>query len=327
MRPDDIKSLLGAHWEKVDGHIHGSLSSDIALLQSTNEMLLSHAGKQLRPLISMLVAMACSEGRPTEDSYRYAAASELLHNATLLHDDVADSSDQRRGTPTIRSLMGPSVSVLLGDYWLVKAMDLILSGSDSSGRVIRIFSKTLSDLAEGEILQLQKAETGDTDMDDYIRIIFNKTASLFVAASLSAAISVGASPEMEKAVTDYATALGLAFQIRDDIFDYSDSLDIGKPVGVDILERKITLPLIGALSAASGCEAEAVRKKVSAIQEHPEFRDDIMAFVKENCGVAYSESVLDMYVSQAVTALSILPDSLYRRQLEELARYAGTRSK
>lgn len=327
MNPDDIKVMLGDRWKAVESYIDASLSSDIELLQSLNDKILSHSGKQLRPLISMLVAMACSGGGITDDSCRYAAAAELLHNATLLHDDVADSSDKRRGCPTIRSIMGPSVSVLVGDYWLVKAMNLILSAANHSERVIQIFSKTLSDLAEGEMLQLQKADTGDTSMDDYIRIIYNKTASLFVAASLSAAISVDAPVEMEQAVLRFSTALGLAFQIRDDIFDYSQSPDIGKPVGVDVTEQKITLPLLGALQNVPEEVSSEIRALVSGIHEHPENKGAIMDFVRLHGGVSYAEKRLDGYIEAAIEAIGALPDSVYRRQLESIAHYVGARSK
>lgn len=196
-----LKSFLGEDWTRVEARIGEQLRSDIEVLNMTNSRILEHSGKQLRPLLALLVARACSGGRLTDAGISYAAAAELLHNATLLHDDVADSSDQRRGVPTIRSLMGPSVSVLVGDFWLVRAMECIL-GCDTplDGRVIRLFSRTLSDLAEGEMFQLQKAETCDTDEEDYGRIIFNKTASLFEAAAVSAAISVNASQEQEQAV-------------------------------------------------------------------------------------------------------------------------------
>ena len=147
---------------RVDSVIGASLASDIDLLDKTNKSILSHSGKKLRPVLSLLSARACSGGFLTDDTVRYAAAAELLHNATLLHDDVADDSRQRRGMPTVMSLLGGRASVLLGDFWLVKAMENILKGDNSSSQVIRIFAKTLSDLAEGELLQLQKAETGDT---------------------------------------------------------------------------------------------------------------------------------------------------------------------
>ena len=232
-----IKEYLGQDWTMVSGRIASALKSDIALLNSTNDSILSNSGKQLRPMLALLFARACAGGKVTDATIRYASSAELLHNATLLHDDVADDSDQRRGVPTIRSLMGPSIAVLVGDYWLVKAMELILGGDEGDTAVIKIFSKTLSDLAEGEMLQLQKAQNGDTDKEAYLRIIYNKTASLFEAACVSAAVSVDAVQEYVVAAREYATALGLAFQIQDDILDYAGTESVGKPLGVDILEQ------------------------------------------------------------------------------------------
>ena len=323
----DIKSVreyLGDDWKAVKEKIETSLMSDIALLNSTNSTILSNSGKQLRPLLALLIARACSGHQISEATVRYAAASELLHNATLLHDDVADNSEQRRGMPTIMSLMGPSVSVLVGDYWLVKAMELILGSSEGDHLVIKIFSKTLSDLAEGEMLQLQKAQSGDTCEDDYLRIIYSKTASLFEATCVSAAISVNASQEYRKAAKDYAVALGIAFQIKDDILDYSGTASVGKPLGVDILEQKITMPLLGAMMNAPAEEVR-IRGLVKGIVDHPENRDDIVAFVKENAGLEYAVQQLDKYVAQAVDALSVLPLSKERELLEGLAYFTAKR--
>ena len=323
----DIKSVreyLGDDWKAVKEKIETSLMSDIALLNSTNSTILSNSGKQLRPLLALLIARACSGHQISEATVRYAAASELLHNATLLHDDVADNSEQRRGMPTIMSLMGPSVSVLVGDYWLVKAMELILGSSEGDHLVIKIFSKTLSDLAEGEMLQLQKAQSGDTCEDDYLRIIYSKTASLFEAACVSAAISVNASQEYRKAAKDYAVALGVAFQIKDDILDYSGTASVGKPLGVDILEQKITMPLLGAMMNAPAEEVR-IRGLVKGIVDHPENRDDIVVFVKENAGLEYAVQQLDKYVAQAVDALSVLPLSKERELLEGLAYFTAKR--
>ena len=323
----DIKSVreyLGKDWEAVREKIETSLMSDIDLLNSTNSSILSNSGKQLRPLLALLIARACSGHRISEATLRYAAAAELLHNATLLHDDVADNSYQRRGVPTIMSLMGPSVSVLVGDYWLVKAMELILGSSEGDHQVIKIFSKTLSDLAEGEMLQLQKAQSGDTSEDDYLRIIYSKTASLFEAACVSAAISIDASEECLKAAKDYAVALGIAFQIKDDILDYSGTESVGKPLGVDILEQKITMPLLGAIANAPAEEGR-IRGLVKGIVDHPENRDGIVAFVKDNAGLEYAVQQLDKYVAQAVDALSVLPLSKERELLEELAYFTAKR--
>ena len=320
-----IKEYLGVDWLAVQNRIASSLKSDIGLLNSTNDSILAHSGKQLRPMLSLLMAKACSGGKVYESAIKYAAASELLHNATLLHDDVADGSDKRRGVPTIMSLMGPSVSVLVGDYWLVKAMELVIDASDDSSRVMKIFAKTLSDLAEGEMLQLQKAQKGDTDEQDYLRIIYNKTGSLFVAACVSGAISVGATEEYRNVAREYARTLGLAFHIKDDILDYAGTESVGKPLGVDILEQKITMPLLGAFVNAGADEEKRVRAMVRDILDHPEYRDDIVAFVKENGGLDYAVERLDDYVNQAVKVLEILPDSKEKELLVQLAYFTAKR--
>ena len=326
----DIKAIqeyLGNSWVAVGERIKAALHSDIDLLNSTNESILSHSGKQMRPMLGLLMARACSSDVTTDSTISYAAASELLHNATLLHDDVADGSVKRRGAPTIMSLMGPSVSVLVGDYWLVKAMDLILDADEegNGSRVMRIFSKTLKDLAAGEMLQLQKAQKGDTDENDYLRIIYSKTASLFEATCVSAALSVGASEEFIEAARAYAVALGIAFQIQDDILDYAGTDAVGKPLGADILEQKITMPLLGALSQVDETTAATVRGKIEAIVGHPEYRDEILEFVRTNGGIEYAVSALDRYVSEAVEALSILPDSKAKEYLVELAYFTARR--
>ena len=266
-----IKKHLGRDWVAVTDMIGDVLNSDIARLKSLNDSVLSNSGKQLRPVLSLLVARACSSEGKTEDaSIRYAAASELLHNATLFHDDVADGSDTRRGAPTVNALMGPNVSVLVGDYWLVKAMNVILL-SDSDIRAIRIFSKTLGDLAEGEMLQLQKSVSVDTDEQAYLRIIYSKTASLFEAACLSAAVSVGASEILEKAASDYAVALGLAFQIIDDILDVTSTQEmLGKPIGSDEKSGKCTFVAVNGLEAAEKAAELYTEKAKAALRYFPD---------------------------------------------------------
>ena len=322
-----VREFVEADWQAVQERISGSLHSDISLLDMTNASILSNSGKQMRPLLTVLFARACSGGKTTDATVRYASASELLHNATLLHDDVADDSAQRRGVPTIMSLMGPSVAVLIGDYWLVKALDLILSDAPSDTVVLKIFSKTLSALAEGELLQLQKAQNGDTVEEDYLRIIYNKTASLFEAACVSGVLSVSASEQYEAAAREYSIALGNAFQIQDDILDYDGTESVGKPLGVDVLEQKITIPLLGALSNVSEQEEKRIRGLVNDIVGHPEHRDEIVTFVKENGGLEYSRMRLDEYVEKAVRALDVLPDSQEKAFLVELAYFTARRDK
>ncbi len=324
---DGIKGFLGKDWQETVGLMRSSLGSDIELLNATNEAILAHGGKQLRPIVSLLTARACGGGTANEDSIRYAAASELLHNATLLHDDVADNSSERRGAPTVMAVLGGSASVLLGDFWLVKAMDNILASSAHGNEVIRIFSKTLSALAEGEMLQLQKASSGDTVEEDYFRIIYCKTASLFESTCVSAAISVNAPPVWVEAVRDYAVSLGMAFQIKDDIFDYSGGKKIGKPVGIDLEEQKITLPLLGALEAASAGRASEIRKKILDIQENPEYKEEIVDFVRDGKGIEYAVSRLDGYVAKAVGALAALPESREKDYLVEIAGFTACRDR
>lgn len=327
MTLDEIKDFLGQDWKDTDALIRSSLESDISLLNATNKAILDHSGKQLRPIVSLLVARACGGGRVNADSVRYAAAAELLHNATLLHDDVADSSCERRGAPTVMAILGGSASVLLGDFWLVKALENILASSANCNEVIRIFAGTLSSLAEGEMVQLQKASSGDTVEEDYYRIIYSKTASLFEAAFVSAAISVNAPADWIEAVRDYAVSLGIAFQIKDDIFDYSGGKKIGKPVGIDLEEQKITLPLLGALAAASPERAKQIRGMVLDILEHPEYKEEIVGFVKEGKGIEYAVSRLEDYVSKAVDALAVLPDSKEKDYLVKIAGFTAYRDK
>ena len=318
-----IKEYLKQDLEGVNALMCKSLSSDIALLDKTNKSVLAHSGKQIRPVLCLLAARACSGGFVTEDTLLYASAVELLHNATLLHDDVADDSPMRRGVPTVMSLLGGRASVLLGDYWLVKGMENILASANSSAKVIRIFAATLSDLAEGELLQLQKADTGDTLEQDYYKIIYNKTSSLFVAAATSGAMSVGASEEKMKAVRTYAKCLGQAFQIKDDILDYAGSGELGKPVGMDLKEQKITLPLIGALSTLE--DESPVRDKILHIHEHPEYCGQLHSFVIERGGIEYAAARLQEYIDKAVDALRPVPDSPARDALVEIARFNAFR--
>ena len=320
-----IKDFLKEDLDKVNKLMATSLSTDIELLDKTNRAILSHNGKQVRPVLTLLVARACSGGFTTDDTIKYAAAVELLHNATLLHDDVADDSPVRRGVPTVMSILGGRASVLLGDYWLVKGMENILASRNSSDKVIRIFASTLTDLAEGELLQLQKAETGDTLEKDYYRIIYDKTASLFVASAASGAISVSATEEKMSAARTYAKCLGVAFQIRDDIFDYEENAEIGKPVGLDLKEKKITLPLLGALAKAGEDRGREIRRKLCRIDDHPEYGAEIIEFVTSEGGIEYARKRLYEYVDNARIALRPFGNLQEVEMLCEIAEFTADR--
>lgn len=320
-----IKVFLKEDLDKLNKLMATSLSTDIELLDKTNRAILSRTGKQVRPVLTLLVARACSGGFVTDDTIKYAAAVELLHNATLLHDDVADDSPVRRGAPTVMSILGGRASVLLGDYWLVKGMENILASRNSSNKVIRIFASTLTDLAEGELLQLQKAETGDTLEKDYYRIIYDKTASLFVASATAGAISVSATEEKMSAARTYAKCLGIAFQIRDDIFDYEENAEIGKPVGLDLKEKKITLPLLGALAKAGEERGREIRRKLCRIDDYPEYCGEIIEFVKSEGGIEYARKRLYEYVDNARIALRPFGNMQEVEMLGEIAEFTADR--
>ena len=316
MSRQEIIEFLGSDWDRVLDLIRDRLHSDVALLEDTNGRILSNAGKLLRPMIALLIARAIAV--PNGDSVSCAAAAELLHNATLIHDDVADESAERRGRPTLSALLGPGPAVLVGDYWLARAVGLIVD-TEHRDPMIRAFAKTLTDLAEGEMLQLEKASACDPREEDYLRIIHCKTASLFVAAAESAALSVDADPARREAAIAYGAALGIAFQIKDDILDYAGSETLGKPVGVDLKEQKITLPLLEAL-AGSPREAE-IRALVREIPSHPEHCDAIRRFVAERGGVEKAARRLAEWVERAVRALDAFPDGPAKEYLAEIARF------
>ena len=320
----ETKAYLAGPMQEVSVLLEASLESDIALLDATNRSLRAQGGKQLRPILSLLAAGACGGINP--DSVRFAAASELIHNATLLHDDVVDGAITRRGKPTVMSILSGPASVLVGDFWLVRAIRCILDAARYSERVIRLYAKTLSDLAEGEMLQLQKASNCDTNRADYLKIIYSKTASLFEAAVLAGAVSADAPEEWTAALAGYARNLGLAFQIKDDIFDYTGGDGLGKPVGIDLREQKITLPLLCALDSVPAAEASAVRAMVGQISDMPDLAVRVRNFVLERDGVEKAVAEMGEYIDAAVSCLDELPQTAEKSYLAELARFVGERT-
>ena len=302
----ELRHFLGEDWVRTEALMTQYLSSDVSLLDKVNRSLLEGSGKKLRPMLCLLVAKAV-RGQVCEDTCHFAAAMELLHNATLLHDDVVDGSEMRRGRPTLQALMGGTASVLTGDYWLVKALECILDAKgEERDEVLRLFSWTLSSLASGEILQLQMALSGETREEEYLRIIRCKTACLFETAAVSAALAEDADTKMVEAIRSFALNLGLAFQIRDDILDYTGGAELGKPVGQDLMEQKITLPLLEAFTDASPEEEAEIRRKVREIGDHPEYREDIVAFVTAHDGIARATARLDGFIQSAKDALHSL---------------------
>lgn len=323
MEIKEIHTFLKGDLEQVEAQIAASLKSDVALLESLNKSLRERPGKMLRSMLALLMAGAL--GKVNDSTVRYAAAIELLHNATLFHDDVVDGATLRRGRPTVAALLNPRAAVLIGDFWLVRCVSLVLEARVEPEKVLRRFAATLSHLAEGELRQMELAGLGTTTREDYLRIVYGKTASLFVTAAVSAAISVQAPEPLCKAAETFAARLGTAFQIKDDIFDYASDVALGKPAGIDLREQKITLPLLCALESVSESEEKAVREKVARISDRPELEAEVRAFVKEHDGVGRATEVMNRYLDQALECLEAFPPSARKDYLTALTHYVGDR--
>lgn len=317
-----IQELLKEDIIKVNHLIKDSLRSNVELLNTINNYLFEEKGKQLRPLLSLATAKAC--GLVGSKTYLCAAVVEMIHTATLLHDDVADNAPKRRGAESVQSKFTPASSVLTGDYWLAKSFSLLVNGNDTN--LMGFFTIAVEDLSEGELFQMQKAISLDTTEEDYINIISRKTSSLFIAAIAGAAYCSGASQSIIDDMRKYAYHLGIAFQIRDDIFDYTPELNTGKNAGTDIKEKKITLPLICALNSCTPIERESMLNfiKSSHNQDEP-LVSKTFNFVNQYAGVTYAQEVLVKHSQMAIDSLNNLKESQFKEELANIAMYVGTR--
>jgi octaprenyl-diphosphate synthase len=300
-----------------------SLKSTTRWLQSSIEFILNTTGKHIRPLLVLLAAKAC--GNVTRETINSAVLLELLHTATLIHDDVVDETKQRRGLPSLNAVFDNKVAVLTGDFLLSTALARFIQMNDL--RIIYIVSNLGKELSEGEIAELEAVEEILLDEAHYMRVIHKKTASLLSACTEIGAISAGASDEMVNLCREFGEQLGYCFQIKDDIFDYYRDADIGKPTGNDIREGKITLPLLYALKKGRGEVVSDALRIIHAKAFNKENIDFLLSFAKEEGGIEYAESVMKGYYAGALEALSRFPDSPARESLKALADYMITRQK
>lgn len=324
---EDIRKAVYTDWGSFESILNESLASRSSLLNKINRYLLDTSGKKLRPLLALVTAKACS-GSVSQKAVACAAVSELIHTATLLHDDVVDDSDYRRGKLTVRKLFSPGVSLLIGDFWLTKAIHVLIS-SDCPYEVIKLYSNAIEELAEGEILQMELADSLKTTEQDYIEVIRRKTASLFIASVKGPAIVSDAAPSVVDSMEKYAYWLGCSFQIRDDILDYRPESETGKDSNSDIMERKITMPLLCAMRNCPSKE-DYVRRRMEDITGEPSrIREDmavareIRDFVIENAGLESASAVLGEYLSKAKECLDVLEPSVYRNGLAAIVDYIG----
>lgn len=317
-----IEEPVAAEFARFNEEFESSLRSETKRLQAAIEQILRSTGKHVRPLLVLLSAKTC--GSVTDCTINSAVFLELLHTATLIHDDVVDETRERRGVPSLNAIFDNRVAVLTGDYILSTA--LIRSIQTGDLRIIGIISNLGRDLSEGEIKQMETADESILDESCYLQVIYKKTATLLSACTAIGAISAGADKQTIEAMKKFGENIGYAFQIRDDIFDYYKESNIGKPTGNDIREGKVTLPLLYALkqeSVKAGTMLEIVLTK-DFTDEHI---DQLILFAKEQGGIEYAKKRMTDFRNEAVRALDIFPDSPSRRALIDLADYIILRDK
>ena len=315
-----IQSLAKADMAAVDALIRARLASDVVLINQIADHIISAGGKRLRPMLVVLAGQAC--GPTTPDHHQLAAIIEFIHTSTLLHDDVVDESDLRRGRSTANALWGNAPSVLVGDFLYSRSFQLMVELDRMD--VMRLLADTTNRIAEGEVLQLLHVHNPDTDEAAYLRVIERKTAVLFAAGTRLGAMASGVDEGIQRRLYDYGMALGYAFQIADDVLDYTaDAEALGKNLGDDLAEGKATLPLIHAIRHSDTATAERLR---AIVQEGDAgAMPEVLAAIRATGGLDYSRERARHYAAMAEQALDGLPESDALAALRGLARYAVER--
>lgn len=313
----EISKPIKNELDNFDEFFKESLKSKVGLVDLVTRYIVKQKGKKIRPLLVFLSAKAA--GGINERTYRGAVLVELLHTATLVHDDVVDNADKRRGLPSINAVWKNKVAVLMGDYLLSRGLMIAVDGKDFD--FLQVITETVKKMSEGELLQIQKTRKLDIDEATYFKVISQKTASLFQTCCAIGAMSASGDSDFHNGFKSYGENLGMSFQIKDDILDYEGSAKLfGKPIGGDIKEKKITLPLIYALSKVSGEKAGEI-KKIIKNGGKKEGIKDVIKFVHQHEGIQYAEKTAVQFSSQAKSHLNILPDSDSKSALLELAEY------
>ena len=298
-----------------------AMRSNVGLVDLVARYIIRQKGKKVRPLLVLLSAKI--SGGVTDRSYRGATLVELLHTATLIHDDVVDNADKRRGMWSINALFKNKIAVLMGDYLLSRGLMISVDGKDYD--FLGVTTDAVKRMSEGELLQIQKTRKLDIDEETYFKVISDKTASLLETCCTIGAMSTTDNKDYIEAMRNYGHSLGMAFQIRDDILDYEGSSSlIGKPVGGDIKEKKITLPLIYSLNNVSPNEAARIRKVLKNGNDKIKVKE-VMQFVKENKGVDYALTIAEKYSNQAINSLNVFPDSETKSSMKELIDFVTKR--
>lgn len=315
-----INNVIGPELLTFEKKFAASVKSQTMLLDRIMKYIIKRKGKQMRPMFVFLSAKL--QGEINESTYRAAALVELLHTATLVHDDVVDESLERRGFFSINAIWKNKIAVLVGDYLLSKG--LLLSTSNDDFEHLRLLSEAVKQMSEGELLQIEKSRTLNLKEDIYFEIIRNKTASLLSSACAVGAYSTSKDPHITNRMKMFGEKVGIAFQIKDDLFDYGKE-DIGKPTGNDIKEKKLTLPLIFTLNKVDAAKRRSLIYIIKNQNRNPEKVKQVIDTVVEAGGIAYATVMMNQYRDEAMEILYEFPDGEVRKALEALVRYTTDR--
>lgn len=322
---EQIKQPIGEEMELFETKFRDSMSSKVALLNRITHYIVNRKGKQMRPMFVFLTAKMVSGGTVNDRTYRGAAVIELIHTATLVHDDVVDDSNRRRGFFSINALWKNKIAVLVGDYLLSKGLLLSIDNNDFD--LLKIISVAVREMSEGELLQIEKARRLDITEAVYYEIIRQKTATLIAACCSLGACAVN--PEDKETIErlrKFGELIGMAFQIKDDLFDYTDDA-IGKPTGIDIKEQKMTLPLIYALNNCSSKEKSWVINSVKNHNKDKKRVREVIQFVKDKNGLSYAEQKMVQFQQEALNLIENFPQSPYKEALTLMVNYVIERKK
>ena len=321
LRLDDIKKPIAREMEEFEQKFRASMKTRVLLLDKIMGYIVKRKGKHMRPMFVFLSAGTC--GQISEATFRGASLIELLHTATLVHDDVVDEADYRRGFFSVNALWKNKIAVLVGDFLLSRGLILSIENKDFS--LLSIVTHAVKEMSEGELLQIEKSRRLDITEEIYYEIIRQKTASLIASCCAVGASSAGASDDMVEKMRAFGEKIGMAFQIKDDLFDYGE-LEIGKPLGIDIKEKKMTLPLIFALSKSGWLEKRRIISIVKNESNKPKKVKEVITYVKQSGGIDYAVGKMIEFHTDAIAILRTFPESAYRNSLEELVQFTIDRA-
>lgn len=329
---DDIRRPISADLEAFDQFVADNFNAEGEMLQEMLTYALSSRGKGIRPILTMLSALTCTgaayrpdERNCTKRTYLAALMMEMIHTASLIHDDVLDSADERRGKPSVNAKWQSNLAIILGDFILARVMSIGMASAQYD--IVSYVGSAMAALCEGEVLQSQHAKSLDTTREDYFTIIYQKTASLLGVCAALGALSLGAQREDIDRMRKFGEAIGIAFQIQDDILDYNRANNTGKPVNNDLREHKITLPLIEVMERKTEEERKAIIALIERCDKDNEALDTLHNMVHDEGGIERATETMQAYLSRAMHLVSKYEDTPYRKALLDLCTFVAERDK